>query len=216
MDKPKSEESNCCGDMIRNRVSTRGIVPLDIMTEPKQPKYKIIGLSGKLGAGKDASADIILKWYPQYDRCAFAYNVKLVCSILLGTTHEEQLSAEGKARIPAGFDKTNASYQQIVGQGMRDIVHYDVWVLSVMNRPSEYKLITDVRYPTEVQAIEEAGGIVIRIERDEKLREGSIAGRPTNHSSEIALDNHKFTYRLENNGTFDELAHQLRLILSTD
>jgi len=190
------------------------------MDEPNQknqiPKYKIVGVSGKLGAGKDLSADIIMKWHPQYDRCAFAFNVKLVCSILLGTSHEEQLSVEGKARIPKGFDKTNARYQQIVGQGMRDLLDQNVWVKAVMNRPSEYKLITDVRYPSEVIAIEQAGGIVIRLERNEELRKGSLAGRPANDSSEIALDNHQFKYKIENNGTIEELTSALKRILEVE
>jgi hypothetical protein len=190
------------------------------MDEPDQknqiPKYKIIGISGKLGAGKDLTADIILKWYPQYDRCAFAANVKLVCSILLCTTYEEQLSVEGKAKIPKGFDKTNARYQQIVGQGMRDLIDQSVWVNAVMRRPSEYKLITDVRYPSEVKAIEDAGGIVIRLERNEELRKGSLAGRPANDSSEIALDNHQFKYKIENNGTIDNLTSELRKILGVE
>jgi hypothetical protein len=186
----------------------------EAVAQSSTPKYKLIGISGQLGAGKDTAADIIETWYPGvYRRVPFAYNVKLVCSVVLGTTLDEQLSAEGKARKPSGYEQTNGYFQQVIGQGLRDLIHPDVWVKAVMNNPAEYKIVPDVRYPGEVTAIEDAGGIVIRLERDEDLRAPSIAGRPTNHSSEISLDQWKFSHTIKNNGSVEELGFALSKIL---
>lgn len=38
----------------------------------------MIGLSGKIGSGKDLAASIILKYFPNYEKVAFADNVKKI------------------------------------------------------------------------------------------------------------------------------------------
>ena len=77
--------------------------------------------------------------------------------------------------------------------------------------------ITDVRFPNEVKAIEDRGGIIIQIERnffgenndisivefeDEKL-----------HESETSLDDYNdFDYIIENNGSLDALLIQVNQV----
>lgn len=61
-------------------------------------------------------------------------------------------------------------------------------------------IITDVRFPTEVEAIEKRGGVVIRINREVER---------DNHPSETMLDDYKFDYVVENNGTKEELYRSL-------
>jgi hypothetical protein len=173
---------------------------------------QIIGLSGRMGAGKDAAADIIQRIQPGRARRSFAGSVKAVASIVLGTTLAEQTSPDGKQRIPPGFDKTNAAYQQIIGQGLRDLLGPDVWIRGVLS-PAEQTplLITDVRYPNEAAAIKAAGGVIIRIERDTQVH--AAAGRSTNHPSETALDGWEFDYTVWNNGDLDQLEESLGMIL---
>lgn len=142
--------------------------------------------------------------WPHYEIISFALNVKKVVALLTGTTLEQNLTREGKASIPPGFNKTLGEYQQIVGQGMRDIVQHDVWVQGVLWSEALFKIIPDVRYPGEVQAIEAAGGIVIRLFRPQELISVNDAQDPS-HSSEIALNNHKFDYVVINDGSLEEL-----------
>lgn len=110
----------------------------------------------------------------------------------------------------------------------RKIIHPNIWVNTLMSEykplvstqgvlmnlgmstsqlekigkeiPIEYPnwIITDVRFPNEVKAIESKGGVILRIDRP-----GII--RTDEHESEVALDNYGFTHELTNNGTLDDL-----------
>lgn len=70
-------------------------------------------------------------------------------------------------------------------------------------------LITDVRFPNEVDAIKNAGGIVLRVDRINNPNPKS------NHISETALD-HLQLPTIINHGTIDELreivGHALKII----
>lgn len=71
-------------------------------------------------------------------------------------------------------------------------------------------IITDVRFPNEVKAIKDKGGIVIRVDRHNHPNEPY----PSTHESEIALDNYNnFDYYLINNGTIEDLIQKVRSIL---
>jgi rhodanese-related sulfurtransferase len=101
----------------------------------------------------------------------------------------------------------------------RQILHPNIWVNATIepykqqirwiNADSDNKnkfndwVISDVRFPNEVEAMEELGGIAIRIERD------SIIPSDKEHESETALDNYPFTYVLKNNGTKEELLEEI-------
>lgn len=79
-----------------------------------------------------------------------------------------------------------------------------------------YWIITDVRFPNEVNSIVERGGMLIRVSRNQeeicncgiKLSEHNVR-HPfvprVQHTSETALDNYPFTTVIDNNGTMDDL-----------
>jgi hypothetical protein len=68
-----------------------------------------------------------------------------------------------------------------------------IWINACVNKilleGSETALICDVRFPDEVKAIEDAGGVVIRLTRDV---------HQDVHQSETALDNHVFNHVVNN------------------
>ena len=88
-------------------------------------------------------------------------------------------------------------------------------------------IITDVRFPDEVKAIEDRGGIVIRLD-DSNRKVGSIydeAGVTTRgawraaaagmeHESETALDNHNFKYVIQNDGSIEDLVEKVKQVLN--
>jgi hypothetical protein len=138
----------------------------------------------------------------------------------------------------------------------RDIIHPSIWVNSLM---SEYVIsdlgkiklrtshkesiniaalqgvyhpnwiITDLRFPNELQAIKDRGGIIIRVNRpmilkrsnglDKKELENAInyslgyKENPHIHPSEIALDNHNFDYVIENNSDINSLIEKVKVVL---
>lgn len=158
---------------------------------------------------------MIFKRYPTYQHLKFAHNVKLIVSILTSTTIEENYSREGKAMIPKGFDESLGTYQQKVGEGLRQIIGPDVWTLPITNHSAPLKIVSDVRYPNEVKAIENSGGIVIRLHRPDYLRYEALKGDTRNllHESETALDDYEFQHIIVNDGTLDELEESLWKIL---
>lgn len=66
-------------------------------------------------------------------------------------------------------------------------------------------IITDMRFPNEMEAIVEKGGITIRV-----VRQGTIL---STHPSEIALDGHTMHYEIINDGTIEDLVEKVREIL---
>lgn len=172
----------------------------------KIPSYKLIGLRGKFGVGKDTAADFIVKEYLKYgikyETVPFAAPLKHITAIVTSTSDSSQYTREGKAHVPEGLEHSVGKYQQIVGQTMREVIHDNVWVRIAINHPSEYKIIPDVRHVNEVEAIEAAGGIVISITRPGVVLND---GRDTNHISETALDNYEFKHVVENTGSLDDL-----------
>jgi hypothetical protein len=129
--------------------------------------------------------------------------------------------------------------QQVATDAMRNIIHPDVWVNALFANygiqdiayfkayPDNYKLpnwiITDTRFPNEVNAITDRNGILIRVNRKQYIRteDGDILNPPTllktvdfgKHLSETALDSYPFTNVIDNDGTIKELIEQVRQIL---
>ena len=152
---------------------------------------------------------------------------------------------------------------------MRDIIHKDIWVNALFvdyrsengeivangNSSTHNKanwIITDMRFPNEMKAIEDRAGITIRINRKsherfckncnkgfymkDVIHKGLIAtglqirgevfcpncdsiktfsamAEPSIHPSETALDNSKFKYTIDNDGSIEELVEKVREIL---
>ncbi len=68
-------------------------------------------------------------------------------------------------------------------------------------------IITDTRFPNEVQAIKDRGGIVIRVQRVEEINSKEL------HESETALDTYQFDYIIGNYGTLEELVEKVKQML---
>lgn len=120
--------------------------------------------------------------------------------------------------------------QKLGTEAMRDGLHTNVWVNALF---ADYKpeihrhevatraagfidqhvypnwIITDMRFPNELEAVVKRGGITIRVTRDNGTRAIDIDPHP----SETALDNSTFDYEIVNDGTIKELAEKVQIIL---
>lgn len=77
-------------------------------------------------------------------------------------------------------------------------------------------ILTDTRFPNELAAVKERGGISIRINRPWQMPQWlDEVPKPTieKHPSETSLDTAEFDYVIDNNGTIEELVHKLKAIL---
>ena len=113
------------------------------------------------------------------------------------------------------FEKmTPRKMLQLIGTDLfRNQLHPNTWVnASFANYLNNAWIFTDVRFPNELEAIKKHNGITIRINRGLVERTGKLIQEPE-HISETALDNAKFDYIIENNGTIEELIEQVKKIL---
>ena len=152
----------------------------------------IIGISGKIGVGKDSVADYLIKRMSNIDftKESFALNLKEIVSIMCGTSLSTQLTQEGKNQVCPTFGKTYGQLQQDIGGTVLRGYDEDFWLKSLFAKYQNGQnwIISDVRYPNEAAFIRKAGGILIRLNGDPAgIRKNST--RNMSHSSETALDN---------------------------
>jgi hypothetical protein len=127
--------------------------------------------------------------------------------------------------------------QKVGTDAMRDVIHKDVWINALFSeyKPQskesyeklQYRMnqvagvilpdylkvypnwiISDVRFPNEVRAIRDRGGVIIRVNRNSLTgfkHDNHLQVLNTLHKSETILDDCKFDYTIENNGTIEEL-----------
>lgn len=144
----------------------------------------LVGLVGYAQSGKDTFAK-----YLGYQRIAFADTLKDL-AIDSGPrfsydTGEEYTLGEIVAQSGWEFAKAEVhgvrEFLQDLGIAVREHIGPDTWVNAAFRRwdPSVPTVFTDVRFPNEIAAIRERGGIIIRIDR--------VGNEPVNsHVSEFA------------------------------
>lgn len=176
----------------------------------------IIGISGKLGSGKDTFAAMLIEELNyNVEIKKFADKLKQTVSILSGRPIEDMYSVEGKNIFIEEFDMTVGTMQQKIGtNALRDNFDINVWVKSLFTSYSEDKnwIITDARFENEADYIKHLGGILIRIDGDPaKVRENST--RDLTHVSETSLDNYAFDLYIHNDGTLDDLRDKVKFVI---
>ena len=167
----------------------------------------IIGIAGYKGAGKDTAGSVLVKKYG-FIQLSFAKPIKDLVSkmfsldrdMLEGNTIASRLKREQK--IEDAFNYSGRDLLQIIGTGMRDIIHQDIWVEAVKKLCDINKnyVITDVRFPNEVTMINQ-NGFVIGVKR--------FGYRGDTHISERALDNTALPYIVQNDGSMQDLRNKV-------
>ncbi len=151
----------------------------------------LLGISGKIGSGKDTLADEVVFYDSnRIEKRAFATKLKQITAILTGEKYEDMFTQEGKNIYLEDWKMTVGEFQQKMGtEGMRYGVHPEGWILALF---SDYQfssdwIISDLRFVNEAQAIKDRGGFLIRLNGDPaKIRENST--RDLTHPSETGLD----------------------------
>ena len=162
---------------------------------------KVILLSGKARSGKDTAADVILKKYNGIP-FAFADDVKKIAYNHFGWHGEKD---ELGRKLLQDIGTTGRNYNRDLWAN-KTVDMIQEW--SLQSSDNQLAVVTDTRYPNEIQRVkhEFSDVVTIRITRDsvEKLK----------HPSETALDQWTdWDYVVENNGTKEEFQRKILEIM---
>lgn len=169
----------------------------------------LIFISGKFGSGKDTLAEALVSHFNGIHK-KLATPVKEIASMLGNVPVEACYTDQGKKIYLDTLGMTLGTLQQRIGEGMRQVIHPDVWLLMLLGQyktmqEKRYFIVSDCRYPNEADAARALGGIVIRLERS-SVR---FDGRDPNHPSETSLDNYQhFDLIIRNDGTIQEMVEK--------
>ena len=141
---------------------------------------KIIGITGSAGSGKDTIGDILVSNSPNWSKLSFAGHLKDVASLLFGFDRKMLAGETPEDRelreLPdkywsekMGKDFTPRFALQFLGTNLlRNQLHQNIWVdclEKTVLESSNNIVITDVRFPNEIDMIKNIGGEIWRVER---------------------------------------------------
>jgi hypothetical protein len=186
---------------------------------------KLIGILGRKRSGKDTSGDYLVEKY-DFIKYAFADPVKEICKILFDF-NDDQLYGEHKEGVDfRWYLKPRDAFQKIGTEfAQNDIYNYFprlkeklkdeiIWVklFKIWYEKNKDKdiVITDVRFPHEIEAIKSLGGEIVKIDR--------FNSNTDNHISENFVDeiNSKdIGFYIKNKYKKEDLFSQLDTIINS-
>jgi hypothetical protein len=205
----------------------------------------IIGICGFIGSGKDTVADYLVNFH-EFRRESFASTLKDAVAavfgwdrtMLEGRTKEarewrEQVDPWWAERLAMPTLTPRWVLQYWGTEVCRKAFHDDIWIASLENKlrsSKDHVVISDCRFPNEIQSIREAGGIIVWVQRGELPDWYDVAVEANQgknvainelkmrkiHASETAWVGTKFDVILDNNGSIDDLYNQAKSIISNE
>jgi hypothetical protein len=198
-----------------------------------QGDLMIIGVCGLIGAGKDTIADYLVNIH-EFRRESFAGTLKDAVSAVFGW---DRVMLEGRTKSSREWrERPDVWWSQRLDREItprwvlqywgtevcRRGFHDDIWIASLENKlqnSQDNVVISDCRFPNEIEAIRRAGGHVIRVMRGPDPDWFNVAmahikqdqAMPDNlpHASEWAWAGTEFDAMIYNNGTLDDLYSQI-------
>ena len=165
----------------------------------------IIGLNGLARSGKDTAAEYIA-WRYGFERYAFADPIRNMLRVGFGLTDWD--FNEGKEDPLEEWGVSPRYMMQTLGTDWgRERLRSDCWLKVAQRNVRDNTIISDVRFNNEAQWIQDTGGLVIRITRDN-------APTVAAHVSENGISETLIAYEIYNIGTKQELYDNLDEILS--
>lgn len=130
----------------------------------------IIGITGRIGAGKDTAADYLVKKHG-FIKLSFAAPIKRMINVMLGLPSYDLSNwndREWRNREIPGIGRTPRYLAQTLGtEWGRDRVNPDLWIELTFKRIKLFQnvVISDVRFFNEAKWIHNLGGEIFEITR---------------------------------------------------
>lgn len=189
----------------------------------------IIGVVGFAGSGKGSVSDVLVE--QGLKKLAFADPVKDCVSIIFGWNRaslegDTKESREFREFVDPFWNITPRYALQLMGtEAGRNVFRDDLWIRSMEVRMKNYQnvVISDVRFPNEMDFIKSKGGFIVAVSRGDfpvwfetartqnMLRKDGLPSDlmetkfPDIHYSEWAWIGHHVDYLIDNNGSLDML-----------
>ena len=203
----------------------------------------IIGICGFIGSGKDTIADYLVNFH-EFRRESFASTLKDAVSavfgwdrtLLEGRTKEarewrEQVDPWWAERLDMPTLTPRWVLQYWGTEVCRKGFHDDIWIASLENKlrnSKDHVVISDCRFPNEIQRIRNAGGKIVWVRRGElpewyqfalayntlgsNLALNELKRRKV-HASETAWVGTDFDYTIDNDSTVAELYAKIASVI---
>jgi hypothetical protein len=202
----------------------------------------IIGVCGFIGSGKDTVADYLQNFH-EFRRESFASTLKDAVAavfgwdriMLEGRTKEarewrEQVDSWWAVRLDMPTLTPRWVLQYWGTEVCRKGFHDDMWIASLENKlrnSKDHVVISDCRFPNEIDSIKDAGGKIVWVKRGElpSWYDTAVAANQGHnwaqqelklqkiHASETSWVGTEFDAVIDNNGTIDELYQQAQRLI---
>lgn len=127
----------------------------------------------------------------------FADYLKKICVDLFDLTPEQVYGNDEQKNTDTKYDMSSREFLQWFGtdvmRKIKDTIWVDHTIKTILSEQSSVAIIPDVRFPNEVDAIHDAGGVVVRLTRDP---------HESQHPCEVALDMSDYNW-----DTFDSIIY---------
>ena len=208
----------------------------------------IIGFVGFIGSGKDTAADYLVNFHG-FRRDSFANTLKDAVAHVFGW---DRIMLEGRTKEAREWrEQIDPWWAERLGlpnltprwilqywgtEVCRQGFHDDIWIASLenkMRKTGDNIVISDVRFPNEIKAIHNAGGLTVRIRRGDDPEwydaavsanrgpEGNISWATSRrkleklgiHASETAWVGGKIDHTVYNDSGIDDLFNQIKSLV---
>lgn len=171
----------------------------------------LIGITGRAGSGKDTIGDYLKANY-NFRSVSFAAPLKEGVKAMFGLDNTH-LDHPLKEQVLSDIGKSPRQIMQLLGTEFgRNLVHQDIWLLLAKKKVDAYAAlgfnvcITDVRFENEAEFVRKQGGQVLHVVRGD-------AGTKFAHPSEAGVEMAMGEWKIENNGTMDELYKKVDMLM---
>jgi ABC-type transporter MlaC component len=183
----------------------------------------IISLTGKKQSGKSTIANYLVEKH-NFIELSFAQYLKEACKILFNWD-ENDYSTDNKEKVDKLWGKSPREILQYMGteilrDNMKNIIDTSIKELNktysfhikrlyqdIKKYPDKNIVISDVRFPDELDFCIKINSKIIKVERD------TISNQYSNHKSETSLENIKFDNIIKNNKSRKELYEKIDIYI---